>query len=104
MSEQTKRVCCFNGCNTEREKPSDGYRASLGFMMWACDVHAEVFRTYDESYREYKDEKGEKWEEASTAFHEQQHKEFVNFEDKWDEDYIKENPEPEEPPSQQSIK
>ena len=104
MSEQTKRVCCFKGCKTERQKPSDGYRASLGFMMWACDAHAEVFRTYDDSYREYKDERGKKWEEASIVFQEKQRKAFSDFEDKWVEDYVNENPEPEEPPFQQSIK
>lgn len=86
-----QKRCCDKGCTITRIG-DEGYRVSYGFMLWACPVHAELWRRFDEELKKY-----EKKYEIDRA------RAFQEFSEKWYSDYEENEPRPIHPPMQHSV-
>ena len=82
--------CCDMGCNTEKIG-EEGYRVTLGFMLWACPKHEEKWKTFDLAQRQYYQAQGGAFE-----------KDLIEWETAWYEKYERENPSPTTPRIQPS--
>lgn len=79
MVYMMKTRCCYPGCEELRTAIDSGYKVHFGFMLWACDKHAQMYRDFDRRDRDH-----------AQAFR----KARLEAEEKFDEQYLKESPYP----------
>lgn len=86
--EMVKR-CCSKGCENIK-RGDEGYQVSFGFMLWACPLHAEEWKLFDEARHNHTDKMASAYLNA-----------LSDFEEAWDKEYERRNPAP-IPPDYQS--
>lgn len=47
-----KARCCYPGCENLKIA-GRGYRVGFGFMLWACDDHAQMYIDFDRKLQDY---------------------------------------------------
>lgn len=73
--------CCNLGCTT-RKIANEGYQVGFGFMLWACPIHADMWREFDKQNKAYEQYMSDEYAKALNEFEEKWEREFEEKNDR----------------------